>query len=275
MVESYLNTQSFSSLNIIISIAFAILFAGLLFYKKKYLTLLVGFSGSIISVLFNFLIGGLALSGYSLSSGNLFPTILATNMCYSFVSIAIVWIILQKDVNTFEWCTFALVGWVLAPVIAKAFANGDTPTELVYDSSIMSATVGMILVIGLFIMVLYNIRQKSKQGKINIIYLLTVGTLVPLSHGIASNLNENLLANLGVILLNSVLSMTFFMPILFLVFLSITSKTTESLKKRKEAKSMDARIEEFNADSIIEKRKYDKKSYTRPSSSVEKIDWFK
>lgn len=275
MVESYLNTQSFSSLNIYISIAFAIMFAGLLFYKKKYLTILAGFSGSLFSVLFNYLIGNLALNAYTVSSGNLFLIILATNMCYSFVSVSVIWIILQKDIHTFEWCAFALTGWILSPVISNAFSNGDSPTVLTYDSNIMTGTLGMLLVVGLFILIVYNIRLKSKQGKINIIYLLALGVSVPLAHGIAFNLNENLLANIGIILLNSVLSMTFFMPILYIIFLSLTSKVTESLKKRKEPKTISARIEEFNSESIIEKRKYDKKSYTRPSSSVEKIDWFK
>ena len=91
----------------------------------------------------------------------------------------------------------------------------------------------------------------------NLPWLLAIGILVQLGWeaglligGIRSAGFESLTEKLRPLIVNSLLETNLGMPYMYLIFVAITSKFTEQLKRREEPLTLLSRIEENNAERV-------------------------
>ena len=98
--------REFSPLYIWLDIAFLLLFAALLIWKKKYMTILVGALAGILYMIVDFGIFHLVCHSRSISDGHsLFWVLLWMSVSYGFTNFAWIWLWLSKDERPFE-CRF-------------------------------------------------------------------------------------------------------------------------------------------------------------------------
>lgn len=251
--------RMFTPLYIWLDIAFLIIFAGLLLYKKKYMTVLVGFLAGILYMIVDFGVFHLVCGSRTISEGhNLFLVLLWMSMSYGFTNFTWIWLWISKDKHLFEWSFMILLWWFVCPQLAKTFS----PEEM--EPIIIQRTTGeyhgymaAILFVGYLALIIYNFLQKERPRRINIPWLLAIGILVQfgweaglLIGGIRSAGFENLSDKLRPLIINSLLETNLGMPYIYLIFIAVTSKFTEQFGRRESAVSLAERIVENNSEKV-------------------------
>ena len=248
--------RMFTPLYIWLDIAFLIIFAGLLLYKKKYMTVLVGFLAGILYMIVDFGLFHLVCGSRTISEGHsLFLVPLWMSMSYGFTNFTWIWLWISKDKHLFEWSFMILLWWFVCPQLAKTFS----PEEM--EPIIIQRTTGeyhgymaAILFVGYLALIIYNFLQKERPRRINIPWLLAIGILVQfgweaglLIGGIRSAGFENLSDKLRPLIINSLLETNLGMPYIYLIFIAVTSKFTEQFGRRENTVSLAERIVENNS----------------------------
>ena len=102
-----------------LDISFLVLFIGLLLYKKKYTTIIVGVLAGILYQIVDFGIFHLAtgsrhllMNGAEGTESQLFWVLMWMSMSYGFTNFAWIWLWISKDKNLFEWTTLILGWWI-------------------------------------------------------------------------------------------------------------------------------------------------------------------
>ena len=115
----------------------------------------------------------------------------------------------------------------------------------------------IILFIGYLGLILWNLFCKKKQNRVQIPWLLAIGILVQLGWeaglllgGIRSAGFESFDAKMNTLIVNSLLETNLGMPYVYAIFIAVTAKYTETLRKRPNPVSFCERIEELNAEKV-------------------------
>lgn len=112
--------REFSPYYIIFDIAFLAVFAALLLWKKKYMTVLVGFLAGLLYMIVDFGIFHLGCNSRSISDGySLFWVLLWMSMSYGFTNFAWIWLWISKDKHLFEWSFLILMWWFVCLCLQK------------------------------------------------------------------------------------------------------------------------------------------------------------
>lgn len=249
--------RQFTPTYIWLDIAFLLLFVGLLFWKKKYMTVVVGFVMGVVYMLVDYGVFHLICHSRSISEGySLFWVLLWMSMSYGFTNFTWIWLWLSKDKRLLEWSFLILLWWFCCPLLAKTFGAAETPIVIQRTTGAYHGYMAMILFIGYLGVIIYNLWQKEGNKRINIPWLLAIGILVQfgweaglLIGGIRSagfTFTEKLVP----LIVNSLLETNLGMPYVYLIFAAVTSKYTEQLRVRKEKLTLTARIAENNLEHI-------------------------
>ena len=248
--------REFSPLYIWLDTAFLFVLFGLLLYRRKYMTLIVGFLLGVLYMIVDYGIFHLVCHARSISEGHsLFLVLLWMSMSYGFTNFTWIWLWISKDKHLFEWSTLILGWWFCCPLITKTFAP-DVPNIVIQRTTgSYHGYMAIILFVGYLALVVYNLWQKEKEKRIDIPWLLAIGILVQfgweaglLIGGIRSagfSLSEKLMP----LIVNSLLETNLGMPIIYPIFLFFTSRFTEDLKRREKV-SLVERIRENNLESV-------------------------
>lgn len=245
--------RQFAPLYIWLDIAFLLVFAGLLIWKKKYMTVLVGFVMGLVYMAVDYGIFHLVCHSRSISEGHsLFWVLLWMSMSYGFTNFTWIWLWLSKDQHLFEWSALILLWWFCCPLITRTFAGSAVPIVIQRTTGAYHGYMAILLFLGYLGAVIYNLWQTDKKKRMDIPWLLAIGILVQfgweaglLLGGIRSagfTLEEKLLP----LLVNSLLETNLGMPYVYGIFVLLTGRFTEQLTRRKEALSFTARIRENN-----------------------------
>ena len=98
-----------------LDIAFLVLFIGLLLFKKKYTTIIVGVLAGVLYQIVDFGIFHLAtgsrhllMNGVEGTESQLFWVLMWMSMSYGFTNFAWIWLWISRDKNLFEWTYYTL-----------------------------------------------------------------------------------------------------------------------------------------------------------------------
>ncbi len=248
----------FSPLYIWLDTAFLLIFAGLLIYRKKYMTVLVGFLAGLLYMAVDYGIFHLLCGSRSISDGySLFWVLLWMSMSYGFTNFTWIWLWISKDRNLFEWSALILMWWFAAPQICKTFALDLPPIVIQRTTGAYHGYMALILIIGYLALIVYNLRQNEPDKRIDLPWLLAIGILVQfgweaglLVGGIRSAGFDSLAQKLSPLVVNSLLETNLGMPIIYLIFIAYSSRFTEQLRHRPTAVSLTERIRENNAERV-------------------------
>ena len=251
--------RAFSPLYIVFDIAFLVIFAGLLLWKKKYMTVLVGFLAGLLYMIVDFGIFHLVCHSRSITEGySLFWMLLWMSMSYGFTNFTWIWLWLSKDKHLFTWSFLILLWWFVCPLLAGTFTPADmAPIVIQRTTGAYHGYMALILFVGYLAVIVYNLWQKEREKRVNIPWLLAIGVLVQfgweaglLLGGIRSAGFATLGEKLRPLIVNSLLETNLGMPYIYLIFIAYTSRMTEQMRHRDEKLSLIDRIRENNAERI-------------------------
>lgn len=213
-------TRNFSLIYIILDSIFIAFFCILLIVKKRYATLLWSLLGGILYFIVDYgyfhLISHSRIITYqgNQSEAITFWVLLWMSMSYGITNFAFIWLALKKDKYLKEWLLLIILWWLIAPSIASI--DTSNPVMTYRTTGQYHFFMGILLLIGYFIVILYNIF--TKQAKINLFHLLLIGISVQfawefslLINGIRP-LNE---ASLKTIIVNSLLETNLGLPYMY------------------------------------------------------------
>ena len=250
--------RQFAPLYIWLDTAFLVVFALMLLWKKKYMTILVGLVMGVVYMLVDYGIFHLLLHTRSISEGHsLFWVLLWMSMSYGFTNFAWIWLWLSKDKHLFEWSLLILSWWFCAPLITQTFAGDAAPIVIERTTGSYHGYMAVILFVGYLGVILYNLAQKDRLRRINIPWILAIGVLVQfgweaglLIGGIRSAGFASIGDKLMTLVVNSLLETNLGMPYVYCIFAALTAKFTEQLRPRDRRLTFGERVVENNQEHV-------------------------
>lgn len=229
--------REFSPLYIILDTIFLLVFMGLLLYKKKYMTVIIGLLAGILYMIVDYGIFHLLLNTRTIYNGyNMFWVLFWMSMSYGFTNFCWIWLWISKDKKLFEWSLLIILWWLCCPLITKTFDTGTIPIIIERTTGSYHGYMAIILFVGYLFLIFWNLIQE-KEKRINILWLLIIGILVQFSWeiglligGIRSTGDLTFAQKMLTIVVNSLLETNLGMPYIYFIFLAFNKKYTESLK---------------------------------------------
>lgn len=253
--------RQFAPLYIWLDIAFLAVFALLLLWKRKYMTVAVGVFFGVVYMLVDYGVFHLLCHARSISEGHsLFWVLLWMSMSYGFTNFAWIWLWLSKDRRLFEWSLLILCWWVCCPFLAQTFGGEAEPIVIQRTTGAYHGYMAAILFIGYLGLIAYNLAQENREDRINIPWLLAIGILVQfgweaalLIGGVRSAGFGSAAEKLAPLVVNSLLETNLGMPYMFAIFIAYTGRFTEQLRRRPRAIGFKARVAEWNRQTVRER----------------------
>ena len=249
--------RQFDPLYIWLDIAFLVLFAALLIWKKKYMTVLVGIAFGFIYFAVDYGLFHLVFHARSITGGSLFWVLLWMSMSYGFTNFVWIWLWISKDKHLLEWSLLSLFWWLCCPMLAATFRSGENLITIQRTTGGYHGWMALILFVGYALAIAWNLFQKDKTLRVNLLWILAIGILVQfgwetglLLGGIRSAGFENFSDKLLTLVTNSLLETNLGMPYIYAIFLAYSAKFTERLKKRDNPLSFRDRLRENNAERV-------------------------
>lgn len=230
--------RSFQPLYIWLDIAFLLVFAGVLIWKKKYMTVLVGFLAGILYMIVDYGIFHLVCHSRSITGGSLFWVLLWMSMSYGFTNFAWIWLWIQKDENLLEWSTLILLWWFCCPLLTQTFGGSAAPIVIQRTTGSYHGYMAALLFVGYLFILLWNLKHKEKKEKMPLLWLLAIGILVQfgweagLLIGGVRSAGFSFADKLRPLIINSLLETNLGMPYIYMIYLWYSSKFTETLHRR-------------------------------------------
>lgn len=249
--------RQFDPLYIWLDIAFLVLLASLLLLRKKYMTVLIGIAFGIVYFLVDYGLFHLVFHARQIEGGNLFLVLLWMSMSYGFTNFVWIWLWISKDKRLLEWSLLILLWWLVCPMLSATFGNSEQPIVIQRTTGSYHGWMAIFLFVGYAGGIVWNLFQKEKTLRINLLWLLAIGILVQfgweaglLLGGIRSAGFENFSDKLLTLVTNSLLETNLGMPYIYLIFLAYSARFTEKLRRRSVPLSLSARLAENNSERV-------------------------
>lgn len=250
----------FNPLYIYLDIVFLVFFLGLLIFRKKYLTVLFALAGGVLYMIVDYGIFHLLMHTRSIEGGNLFWVLLWMSMSYGITNFAWLWLWMSKDKRLFEWSLLIMAWWISAPLIAATFGADLAPIRIQRTTGSYHGYMALILFAGYASAIVYNLIQKDKTKHFPLLWLLIIGILVQfgwefslLIGGIRSAAIESMSDKLMTLVVNSLIETNLGAVPIYCIYVIVTQRFTEDLKKRKNKVSFTERMRELNAARVRER----------------------
>ena len=153
--------RAFSPVYIGLDTAFLLLFAALLLWKRRYMTVVVGGLAGILYMLVDYGIFHLLCGARSISPGySLFWVLLWMSMSYGFTNFTWIWLWLSKDAHLFSWSFLILLWWFVCPQLAATFSPADDAQIVIERTTgAYHGYMALLLFVGYLGVILYNLWQ--------------------------------------------------------------------------------------------------------------------
>lgn len=236
-------TRNFSLAYIILDSIFIILFCGLLFYKKRYATLIWSILGGILYFIvdygyFHWISHSRTITYCGNSSEAItFWVLLWMSLSYGITNFAFIWLALKKDTHLKEWLLLIIMWWLIAPTIASF--DQSHPVMTYRTTNQYHFAMAIILIIGYLGLIIYNIVTKNKKAPI--FKLLAIGISVQFAWEFSLLINQIRpwnTASLQTIILNSLIETNLGLPYMYLIYITFSKYFTEDLKKQTAMKEL-------------------------------------
>ncbi|MDE6442353.1 MAG: hypothetical protein K2L12_06355 [Clostridia bacterium] len=247
----------FNPLYIYLDIVFLVALCALLVVRKKYLTLLFGLFGGILYMIVDYGIFHLALHTRSIEGGNLFAVLLWMSMSYGITNFVWIWLWFSRDKFKFEWTLLIVIWWISVPMLANTFGSSLPLITIQRTTGSYHGYMALILFAGYAAAIIYNMFTAEKQYRLPLLWLLITGIAVQfgwefslLIGGIRSAGFESFSDKIMTLVVNSLLETNLGAVPIYCIYVLISARVEENLKKREKV-TFKARIEELNNIKII------------------------
>lgn len=245
--------RQFNALYIWLDVCFLVFFCALLFFNRRYMTLLFALTGGILYMIVDYGIFHLLLGTRSIEGGNLFRVLLWMSMSYGITNFAWIWLWFSKDKRLLEWSLLICVWWLAAPMLAQTFGQNMPVIVIRRTTGSYHGYMALILALSYFSAIVWNLRQKDEEKRFPLLWMLAIGILVQfawecalLLGGIRSTEISSVFDKLMTLVVNSLLETNLGAVPIFCIFCLLTARFTEDLKRRPQPLSFTGRIREIN-----------------------------
>ena len=231
--------RQFDPLYIWLDLAFLLLFAGVLLWRKKYAAVLVGVLAGLLYMAVDYGIFNLVCHARSISEGHsLFWVLLWMSMSYGFTNFVWIWLWVSKDRNLLEWSTLILLWWFCCPLLTQTFGGRADPIIIQRTTSSYHGYMAILLFAGYLLLILWNLCHSKREERAPLLWLLAIGVLVQFGWEAGLLLGGVRSAGFGFadklrpLVINSLLETNLGMPYIYLIYLWFSSRYTEELGRR-------------------------------------------
>ncbi len=249
----------FNTLYIYLDIVFLVGLLVLLIVDKKYMTALFGLFGGVLYMIVDYGIFHLALHTRSIEGGNMFAVLLWMSMSYGITNFVWIWLWMSRDENKFRYTALILVWWLCAPMLTQTFGGNMPVIKIQRTTGAYHGYMALIMLAGYAAAIVYDIFQKDRTKRFPLLWLAITCITVQLGWefslligGIRSAEIDSIAQKLQTLVVNSLLETNLGAVPIYCIYVLITSRITETLKKRDKV-SFTERIVELNAMSILGK----------------------
>ena len=246
--------RQFDPLYIWFDVAFLLLFAGMLLWKKQYTTVLVGFLAGILYMIVDYGVFNLLCGARSISPGySLFWVLLWMSMSYGFTNFAWIWLWISKDKHLLEWSLLILSWWLCCPLLTKTFGGHSTPIVIQRTTGAYHGYMAVLLFAGYLFLILWNLSHQRRSEQMPLLWLLAIGVLVQFGWEAMLLLGGVRSAGfaagdmLRTLLTDSLLETNLGMPYIYCIYLWYSARFTPQLKRRENPVGFLASLRENNA----------------------------
>ncbi len=250
----------FNPLYIYLDIVFLAGLCLLLFFKKKYLTLLFGLAGGVLYMIVDYGIFHLLTHSRSIEGGNLFWVLLWMSMSYGITNFVWIWLWYAKDKHLFEWSMLIVVWWVSAPMLANTFGQNLAPIKVSRTTGSYHGYMALILFVGYAAAIGYNLFQKDREKRFPLLWMLAIGVLVQfawefslLLGGIRSAEITSWGQKLTTLVVNSLLETNLGAVPIYCIYVLVSARWREDLKRQEPRLRFTERIAQLNTARVREK----------------------
>jgi hypothetical protein len=164
--------RTFSSLYIILDIAWLLTFAGILLAFRKRVAVLVGLAMGVVYFLVDYGIFYQALGTRHITGADPLWFLLWLSMSYGFTNFAWIWVLLDRDGHAVEWSLLPILGWLAVGQLSNNFGQRFDHISISRDVGSYHGAMAAILLVGYLIVILTNL---SGRTRVNILWLLAIG----------------------------------------------------------------------------------------------------
>ena len=231
---------------------FLLVLAGLLLWKKRCMTALVGGIMGVVYFIVDYGVFHLICHSRSIEGGSLFWTLLWMSMSYGFTNFAWIWLALDKDEYLIEWSLLILCWWFCCPMLAQLIGFGQMPIVIQRTTGAYHGWMAAILFVGYLLAVVRNLGESDRKCRIDLLRLLAIGIAAQFAWEAALLLGGIRSAGLDFaeklrpLIVNSLLETNLGMPYVYLIFVALTRRFTPALARREDVPSFRERIAENN-----------------------------
>ncbi|MDX1359218.1 MAG: hypothetical protein R3232_10340 [Clostridia bacterium] len=224
-------SRDFNQLFIYLDIFFLVGLSALLFYSRRYMTIIFGLLGGIIYFLVDYGIFYKLLGTRVINGAQPFVFLLWLSMSYGFTNFAWIWLFLNRDKRFWEWSTFIVAGWLAVALLSQNFGSGFQQISISRGTSSYHGFMALVLFAGYAFLVILNIRNEKRGGeRIDIKRLLFMGILVQFSWEFILLITGIRAAGIMPLTVNSLLETNLGMPIIFFIHRAVTRFYSEDLR---------------------------------------------
>lgn len=224
-----LPSRQLNGLYIALDIAFLLLFAAALFWKKRWQTLLWGLAGGFLYFAVDYGIFYHLLGTRSVSGADPALFLFWLSMSYGLTNFAWIWLALSRDEHLMEWTVMIMTAWLGNAWISQTF--GGAPTIAISrGTAAYHGFMGAMLLFGYMLLVLHNLGC-APERRYPILRILLIGVSVQFGWEFALLVTGIRPAGLGVLIVNSLLETNMGLPYIYLIFRAVRSRLDEQLRR--------------------------------------------
>ena len=172
-------SRDFNQLFIYLDILFLAGLAGLLFYMKRYMTILFGILGGVICFLVDYGIFYHLLGTRVIEGARPFTFLLWLSMSYGFTNFVWIWLFFNKDKRFFEWSLLIPLGWFAIALLSQNFGSGFSQISISRGTSSYHGFMALVLLAGYTVLIFRNLKYEKGSGeRVDLKRILGMGILV-------------------------------------------------------------------------------------------------
>jgi hypothetical protein len=221
--------RTFNTLYIYLDIAWLIIFALILIWRKRYLAIIVGLIGGIIYFAVDYGIFYLILETRAINGMDQFWFLVWLSMSYGFTNFAWIWLLLDRDGRTVEWSLIPIMGWVVIAALSQNFGTNFSVISIYRGTMSYHGIMALILVAGYFCIIIQNFRAEP-EDRVNILRLLAIGIGVQFSWEFVLLISGIRPSGFMPLIVNSLIETNLGMPYLYMIHRAVSSQFNENLK---------------------------------------------
>jgi hypothetical protein len=222
--------RTLNFLYIYLDIAWLIIYAAVLIYRRRYLACIAGAVGGVIYFVVDYGIFYALLGTRVVTGADPFWFLLWLSVSYGFTNFAWIWLLLDRDGKGVEWSVLTVMGWVAVALLSQNYGMHFAQISI-HRGTPYHGIMALILLAGYLYLIIRNLKPGGTKS-VNLLWLIAIGIGVQFSWEAVLLLTGIRPAGLMPLIVNSLIETNLGMPYLFLIHGAVSGRFSEDLTGR-------------------------------------------